>query len=130
MGELVQEVYRQAYKATDKQTLAERRQKLQKILMNSIDSDESKDEAMATANHVTNIIRLLVTSKDFRSLINDLETIFEQAFVVDEDKTQKSSENKTPESTQDTTLLMDPVTTSNTMGVHAPTGTLGSNSRT
>jgi len=125
----VQEIYRQAFKASDKQTMAERREKLKNILMN-INSEETKDEAMTTANHITSIVRLLVTSKEFRSLINDLETIFEEAFVVDEEKEQKENTNRQIEQ-EATTFMVDPVTTTNTFGSEAPTSTLGAgNTRT
>jgi len=50
-------------------------------------------------DNLMTIIRLMVSSPDFRSLINDLETIFEQAFVVDEKKTGRTQANPTPSNT-------------------------------
>lgn len=80
-GELIQEIYNQTYKATNKQTFDERRQKLKEIILNTKNNEEKQDEVVEAANQITKILRLLVTSTEFRRFINDLETIFEKTFV-------------------------------------------------
>uniref|UniRef100_A0A7S4HMW5 Uncharacterized protein n=1 Tax=Vannella robusta TaxID=1487602 RepID=A0A7S4HMW5_9EUKA len=93
-GELVQTIYNQVYQAADEDTLEKKRSKLRDILTSSVDGTETLDEAATTATNITNIIRLLVTSREFRALLNDLEKIFEESFVVEEDNPEAQKDNK------------------------------------
>ena len=104
-GELVQEIYRQVYKATDKETLEERRNKLKNIIFEATDpNSENRDEISESAQHITKIMKLLVTSREFRRLINDLESIFEQVFVVDEDKDKSTKIDEKSSSGNDVSM--------------------------
>lgn len=141
-GELVQKIYNQTYKAADNESFAERRKKLKDIIL-SLD-DDKKDEAVESAHQMTKIMRLLVTSNEFRSLINDLELIFEKTFVVHEnlnfdekskqnnqDKGDKEenqideNDNSTSMDESDKEIFVDPVTTTNIIGINADVGKFG-----
>jgi len=117
-GEFVQEVYSDALKMTYKETMADRRSNLKQIWKNF---QASRNGTVAISKCIAQFIRLLVISRDFRLLINDLEMIMTNALQVREDSvaTEPLSE-----------FVMNPVTTTNLVGVHAVRGELGKNSST
>ena len=117
--EYVQKAFAEAYEATDKEDLAARRQKIKEIVMATVNSEQSKNEASEGVDNLMTVIRLMVSSPEFRSLINDLETIFEQAFVVDEKETRGVQANPTPSNTTFTATATIGENTANNFGATA-----------